>query len=47
MKNIVKLPHRVKNCLSTWVEFNQLAAKYKAFNLSQGAPAVQPPKFLL
>lgn len=38
---------KTRDTLATWLEFNQLARKYDAFNFTQGIPGLMPPKFLI
>lgn len=41
------LPRKSRDQLAIWSEFNQLSAKYKAANLSYGAPGLDAPPFLV
>lgn len=46
LDGIPKEPRRLRDNIAVWAEFFELAAKYKAVSLGQGAPDLAPPKFL-
>ena len=47
MEHEFRLPHRVDNGLAVWEEFKELTAKYNCISLGEGAPATNPPQFLV
>jgi len=46
LTGVPKEPMRLKDNSAVWAEFFDLANKYKAVSLGQGAPDLTPPPFL-
>jgi aspartate/methionine/tyrosine aminotransferase len=40
------LPHKLKDMLHIWSEFNMLSVKYNALNIAHGTPTLDAPDFL-
>ena len=40
-------PHRVDDNVAVWAEFKELTEKYNCISLGEGAPAANPPDFLV
>jgi N-succinyldiaminopimelate aminotransferase len=48
MKSLARtLPRKSRDQLAIWSEFNMLATKYGAMNISYGAPGIDAPPFLV
>jgi hypothetical protein len=47
MRSNLKLPHRVDDTTAVWSEFKELTERYSCISLGEGAPAANPPDFLV
>lgn len=41
------LPHRVDDTVAVWEEFKEITSKYNCISFGEGAPAGNPPQFLI